>query len=71
MNIMEAELKENKSMSPELVQININEVSKCSKMKIANFQSAVCENSSKLEINYLHNLKASMKQYFLTHYVSG
>ena len=40
-------------------------------MKISYFQSVVCENCSKLEINYLHNLKASMKYYVLTQYVSG
>ena len=51
-------------------QIRVNEASKCSKMKISNFQSVVCENCSKLEINYLHNLKANMK-YVLTQYVSG
>ena len=57
-------------MSPEVLQIRVNEASKCSKMKISNFQSVVCENN-KLEINYLHNLKASMKYYVLTQYVSG
>ena len=38
-------------------------------MKISNVQSVVCENCSKLEINYLHNLEASMKYYVLTQYV--
>ena len=72
MNIMEAELKENGStLSRELLQIRVNEASKCSKMKISNFQSVVCENYSKFEINYLHNLKASVKYYVLTQYVSG
>ena len=60
---MEAELKENESVSRELLQIRVNEASKCSKMKTSNFQSVVCENCSKLEINYLRNLKASMTQY--------
>ena len=46
-------------MSRELLQIRVNEESKCSKMKMSNFQSVVCENCCKLEINYLHNLKAS------------
>ena len=58
-------------MSQELLQIRVNEASKCSKMKISSFQSVVCENCSKLEINYLHNLKASMKYCVLTQYVSG
>ena len=57
-------------MSRELLQIRVNEASKCSKMKISNFQSVVSENCSKLEINSLHNLKASMKYYVLTQYVS-
>ena len=58
-------------MSQKLLQIGVNEASKCSKMKISNFQSVVCENCSKLEMNSLHNLKASMKYYVLTQYVSG
>ena len=58
-------------MSRELFQITVNEASKSSKMKIFNFQSVVCENCSKLEINYLHNLKASMNYYLLTQYGSG
>ena len=58
-------------MSRELLQIRVNEASKCSKMKIFNFRSVVCENCRKLEINYLHNLKASMEYYVLTQYVSG
>ena len=58
-------------MSRELLQVRVNEASKCSKMKISNFQSVVCENCSKLETNYLRNLKASMKYYVLTQYVSG
>ena len=58
-------------MSPEFLQIRVNEASKCSKMKIANFQSVVCENCSKLEINSSHNLKDSMKYYVLAQYVSG
>ena len=58
-------------MSGELLHIRVNEASKCSKMKISNVQSVVCENCSNLEINYLHNLKASMKYYVLTQYVSG
>ena len=53
-------------MSRELLQIRVNEASKCSKMKISNFQSVACENCSKLEINSLHNLKASKKYYVLT-----
>ena len=39
-----------------------------------NFQFSkcvVCENCSKLEINSLHNLKARVKYYVLTQYVSG
>ena len=71
MNSMEAELEQNESLSRELLQIRVNEVSKCSKMKISNFQGVVCENCSKLEINSSHNLKASMKYYVLTQYVSG
>ena len=55
----------------ELLQIRVNEASECSKMKISNFQSVVCENCSKLEIKYLHNLKASIKYYVLTQYVFG
>ena len=65
MNIMEIELKENGSMSRELLQIRVNEASKCSKMKISNFQTVVCENCNKLERNYFHNLKTSMKYYVL------
>ena len=58
-------------MSQKLLQIRVNETSKCSKMKISNFQSVVFENCSKLEINYSHNLKASMRNYVVTQYVSG
>ena len=58
-------------MSRELLQVRVNEASKCSKMKISNFQNVVCKNFNKLEINYLHNLKASMKYYVLIQYVSG
>ena len=58
-------------MSRELLQISVNEESKCSKMKISNFQSAICENCSKLEINSSHNVKDSMKYYVLTQYVLG
>ena len=58
-------------MSRELLQITVNEASKCSKMELFNFQSVVCKNCTKLEINSLHNLKASMKYYVLTQYVSG
>ena len=58
-------------MSRELLQVRVNEASKCSKMEIFNFQSVVCKNCTKLEINSLHNLKASMKYYVLTQYVSG
>ena len=58
-------------MFRELLQIRVNEASKCSKMKISNFQSVGCENCIKLEINHLHNLKSSMKYYVLTQYVSG
>ena len=54
-----------------IVADRVNEASKCPKTKISNFQSVVCENCSKLEINYLHNLKARMKYYVLTQYVSG
>ena len=57
-------------MFRELLQIRVNEVSKCSKMKIYNFQSVVCENCSTLEIKSLRNLKASIKYYVLTQYVS-
>ena len=59
-NIMEAKLKENGSICRSLELIN--EASKCPKTKISNFQSVVCENRSKLEINHLH---------VLTQYVSG
>ena len=38
-------------MPRELLQIRVNEASKCSKMKISKFQSVGCENYSKLEIN--------------------
>ena len=58
-------------MSRELLQIRVNEASKCSKMKFSNFQTVVCENCSKLKINYLHNSEASMKYYVLTQCVSG
>ena len=58
-------------MSRELLQIRVHEASKCCKMKISHFESVVCENCSKLEINYLHNLKASMKYYVLTQCDSG
>ena len=72
MNSMEAELEQNGSfMSRELLQIRVNEASKCSKMKISNFQGVVCENCSKLEINSLHILKDSMKYYVLAQYVSA
>ena len=72
MNSMEAEIEKNKVyMSRELLQIRVNEASICSKIKISNFQSVVCENCSKLEINSSHHLKASMKYYVLTQYVSG
>ena len=53
------------------MQVRVNEASKCSKMEIFNFQSVVCKNCTKLEINSLHNLKAIMKYYVLTQYVSG
>ena len=53
-------------MSRELLQVRVNEASNCSKMKISSFQSVVCKNCSKLEINYLHNMKASMRYYVLT-----
>ena len=58
-------------MSRELLQIRVN-VKRLylSKMKISNFQSVVCENCSKLKIDYLNNLKASMKYYVLAQYVS-
>ena len=69
MKSMEAELEQNKSLSRELFQIKVNEASKCSKMEIFNFQSVICKNCTKLEINSLHNLKASMKYYVLTQYV--
>ena len=58
-------------MSRELLDIRVNEASKCFKMEIFNFQSVVCKNCTKIEINSLHNLKASMKYYVLTQYVSG
>ena len=58
-------------MSRELLKIRVNEASKCSKMITSNIQSVVCENCSKLEINSLHNLRASIKYYVLTRYVSG
>ena len=60
-------------VSRVVLQVRINEASKCPKTKISNFQIVVnvCENCSKLEINSLHNLKASMKFYVLTQYVSG
>ena len=38
--------------------------------EISDFQSVVCENLSKLEINYVHKFKASIKYYVLTQYVS-
>ena len=60
-----------KFICQELLQIKVNEASKCSKMKISNVRNVVCENCSKLEIYYSHNLKASMKYYVLTQYVSG
>ena len=50
MNNMEAEVEQIESLCLEsLLQIRVNEASKCSKMKICNFQSVVCENCSKLE----------------------
>ena len=58
-------------MSRELLHIRVNEASKCSKMKISNFESVIYKSCSKLETNYLHNLKASMKYYVPTQYVSG
>ena len=58
-------------MSRELLQIRVNEASKCSKMEIFDFQSVVCKKCTKLEINSLHNLKASTKYYVLTQNVSG
>ena len=73
MKNMEAELEQNKSLCLEscTLQIRVDEASKCSKMEIFDFQSVVCKNCIKLEINSLHNLKASMKYYVLTQYVSG
>ena len=41
MNSMEAELEQNERLSLELLQLKVNEASKCSKMKIFNFQSVV------------------------------
>ena len=58
-------------MSRGLLRITVNEASKCSKIEIFNFKSVVCKNCTKLEINSLHNLKASMKYYVLTQYISG
>ena len=49
----------------------VNEASKCPKVKISYFQSVVRETCSKLDVNSVHNLKASMKYYVLAHYVSG
>ena len=70
MKRVEAELEQNKSLCLESC-CRVNEASKCSKMDIFNFQSVVCKNCTKLEINSLHNLKASMTYYVLTQYVSG
>ena len=58
-------------MSGELLQIRVNEASKCSKMDILNFQSVVTKNCTKLETNSSHNLKANMKYYVLTQYASN
>ena len=58
-------------MSRKLLQIRVNEASRCSKKKISNFQCVVCDNYSKLERNSLDNLKASVKYHVLTQYVSG
>ena len=70
MNSMEAELEQNERLSLELLQLKVNEASKCSKMKIFNFQGVVWENCSKLEINSLHNLRATIKYYVLTQYAT-
>ena len=35
-------------MSRKLLQIRVHEVSKCSRMKISNFQSVICENLQEL-----------------------
>ena len=53
-------------MSRELLQIKVIEASKCSKMKISNFQSVVFEDCGTLETDSLRNLKASIKYYVLT-----
>ena len=58
-------------MSRELLQIRVNKASKRSKTKISIFQSVVCKNCSKLEINSSHILKARVKYYVLTQFVSG
>ena len=60
MNSMEAELEQNESLCLE----------SCCRLDLMKRQSVLCEKCSKLEINSLHNLKASMK-YVLTQYVSG
>ena len=71
-NSIEAELKENESICLEnCCRLKLMKRQNVPKMKISNFQSVVCENFSKLKINYLRNLKASMKYYVLTQYVSG
>ena len=66
MNILEAELKENERICLEnCCRLELIKRQNVPKIKIPNFQSVVCENSSKLQINYLHNLKASIKFYVL------
>ena len=63
MNSMEVELKENES-------ICLENCCKLELMKRQNVPKRTFRIVSKLGINYLHNLKASMKYYVLTQYVS-
>ena len=73
MKSMEAKLEQNKSLCLEsCCRLELMKRQNVPiKMEIFNFQSVVCKNWTKLEINSLHNLKASMKYYVLTRNVSG
>ena len=72
MKSMEAELEQNKSSCLEsCCRLELTKRQNAPKMEIFNFQSVVCKYCTKLEINSSHNLKASMKYYLLTQYVSG
>ena len=71
MNIMEAELEENKSICLE--NCCRLELMKRQMFQNENFQFSKCRLRKLQQVrkHYSHNLKASMKYYALTQYVSG